>query len=280
MTYIESIILGLVQGLTEFLPVSSSGHLAILQHFFGIEGDKVLVFTVLLHIGTLVSVFIMYWKDIWELIKELFLTIKDLCTGKGLRLDERPVRKLGIMIIWTTVPTTVMGLTMNKFFESLNSNILAIGIAWIFTGTILYLAERLNKGKNNIEKMNFRNGFFIGVMQGIAICPGVSRSGSTMVGGLLTGLDREFAVRYAFLISIPTILGAAVLEIPDAVHQANTGALAVGPMIAGIIVAVISGILAIKAMIKVVVAQKLKYFSYYVWLLAAGVIGYSLITGK
>lgn len=109
MSYIESIILGLVQGLTEFLPVSSSGHLALLQHFFGIKGEKVLIFTVLLHIGTLVSVFIMYWRDIWELIKELFLTIKDLCTGKGLRLNERPVRKLGIMIIWTTVPTVING---------------------------------------------------------------------------------------------------------------------------------------------------------------------------
>lgn len=280
MSYIESIILGLVQGLTEFLPVSSSGHLAVLQHFFGIEGDKVLIFTVLLHIGTLISVFIMYWKDIWELIKELFLTIKDLCTGKGLRLDERPTRKLGVMIIWTTIPTTIMGLTMNKFFESLNSNILAIGIGWIFTGVILFLAEKLNSGRKNIEKMNFRNGFFIGIMQGIAICPGVSRSGSTMVGGILTGLEREFAVRYAFLISIPTILGAAVLEIPDAIHQANVGTMSVGPMIAGIIVAAVSGVLAIKAMINVVVAKKLKYFSYYVWILAVFVIGYSLVTGK
>ena len=262
MSYIESIILGLVQGLTEFLPVSSSGHLALLQHFFGIKGEKVLIFTVLLHIGTLVSVFIMYWRDIWELIKELFLTIKDLCTGKGLRLNERPVRKLGIMIIWTTVPTVIMGLTMNKFFENLNSNILAIGIGWIFTGAILYMAEKLNNGRNNIERMNFRNGFFIGVMQGIAICPGVSRSGSTMVGGLLTGLDREFAVRYAFLISIPTILGAAILEVPDAIHQASAGTMELGPMLAGIAVAAMSGVLAIKAMIKVVVAQKLKFFSY------------------
>lgn len=280
MSYIESIILGLVQGLTEFLPVSSSGHLALLQHFFGIKGEKVLIFTVLLHIGTLVSVFIMYWRDIWELIKELFLTIKDLCTGKGLRLNERPVRKLGIMIIWTTVPTVIMGLTMNKFFENLNSNILAIGIGWIFTGAILYMAEKLNNGRNNIERMNFRNGFFIGVMQGIAICPGVSRSGSTMVGGLLTGLDREFAVRYAFLISIPTILGAAILEVPDAIHQASAGTMELGPMLAGIAVAAMSGVLAIKAMIKVVVAQKLKFFSYYVWILAVFVIGYSLITGK
>jgi undecaprenyl-diphosphatase len=105
MTYLEAIILGLVQGLAEFLPISSSGHLALLQQWFGIEEDKVLLFAVLLHVGTLVSVFIVYWKDIWELIVELCVTIKDLCTGKGLRLDERPVRKLGVMIIAATIAT-------------------------------------------------------------------------------------------------------------------------------------------------------------------------------
>ena len=105
MSYFEAIILGLVQGLAEFLPISSSGHLALLQQWFGIQEDKVLLFAVLLHVGTLISVFIVYWRDIAELIVELFLTIKDLCTGKGLRLQERPVRKLGIMIIVATIPT-------------------------------------------------------------------------------------------------------------------------------------------------------------------------------
>ena len=141
MGYIESIVLGLVQGLTEFLPVSSSGHLALLQHFFGVRSDSVMIFTVMLHVGTLVSVFIMYRSDIWILIKELFLTIKDLFTGKGLRLQERPMRKLGVMIIVATIPTTVMGLGLNKFFEALNTNIPAIGIAWIVTGFLLFYYE-------------------------------------------------------------------------------------------------------------------------------------------
>ena len=109
MTYFEATVLGLVQGLAEFLPISSSGHLALLQNWFGIDETKVLLFTVLLHVGTLISVFIMYWKDIWELIVELVLTIKDLCTGKGLRMEERPVRKLGVMIIVTTIPTAIIG---------------------------------------------------------------------------------------------------------------------------------------------------------------------------
>ena len=119
MTYFEAIILGLVQGLAEFLPISSSGHLALLQQWFGIDENKVLLFAVLLHVGTLISVFIIYWRDIWELIVELCLTIKDLCTGKGLRLEERPVRKLGVMIIVATIPTAIIGLLFNDLFDKL-----------------------------------------------------------------------------------------------------------------------------------------------------------------
>ena len=119
MTYFEAVILGLVQGLAEFLPVSSSGHLALLQQFFGIDENKVLLFAVMLHVGTLISVFIVYWKDIWELIVELCLTIKDLCTGKGLRLEERPVRKLGVLIIIATIPTGIIGVLGGDFFDSL-----------------------------------------------------------------------------------------------------------------------------------------------------------------
>lgn len=275
MTYTNAIILGIVQGLAEFLPISSSGHLALLQHFFHVEADKVLIFTVLLHIGTLLSVFIMYWRDIWELIKEFFITIADLVRGRGLRLQERPVRKLGVMIIVATIPTALMGFLLNDFFESLNSILWAIGIGWIFTGFILYFSEKLGRANRDLKNMNFRNAIFIGIMQGIAICPGVSRSGSTMVGGLVTGFKREFAVKFAFLISIPSILGAAVLEVPEAM-KATTEGLAAGPLIVGMIVSAVCGILAIKLMIKVVIAQKLKYFSYYVWVLGALTVGYGL----
>ncbi|WP_027868777.1 undecaprenyl-diphosphatase UppP [Eubacterium sp. AB3007] len=275
MTYTNAIILGIVQGLAEFLPISSSGHLALLQHFFHVEADKVLMFTVLLHIGTLLSVFIMYWRDIWELIKEFFITIADLVRGRGLRLQERPVRKLGVMIIVATIPTALMGFLLNDFFESLNSILWAIGIGWIFTGFILYFSEKLGRANRDLKHMNFRNAIFIGIMQGIAICPGVSRSGSTMVGGLVTGFKREFAVKFAFLISIPSILGAAVLEVPEAM-KATTEGLAAGPLIVGMIVSAVCGILAIKLMIKVVIAQKLKYFSCYVWVLGALTVGYGL----
>lgn len=279
MTYFKAIILGLVQGLAEFLPISSSGHLALLQGLFGIEGESVLTFAVLLHVGTLVSVFVCYWKDIWELIIELCVTIKDIFTGKGLKLKERPVRKLGVMIIVATIPTAVIGVLFNDIFEGLYSSFIAIGIGFIVTGVLMFLAERMGSANRSIEHMNFRNALFIGALQGVAICPGVSRSGSTLIGGLTTGLKREFAVKFAFLISIPSILGSVVLEVPDAVKEGMDPAI-IGPIIAGMTVAAVSGIIAIKGMIKIVSDKKLSYFSYYVWVLGAVTIALGLFSDK
>ena len=275
MTYFEAVILGLVQGLAEFLPISSSGHLALLQQWFGIDENKVLLFAVLLHVGTLISVFIIYWRDIWELIVELCLTIKDLCTGKGLRLEERPVRKLGVMIIVATIPTAIIGLLFNDLFDKLYTSVLPIGIGLIITGFLLILAERTGNSTRGIEKMNFRNALFIGTVQGIAICPGISRSGSTLFGSLICNLDRKFAVKFVFLISIPSILGSAVMEAPNAI-EAGIDMAQIGPVLAGMAVAAVSGLIAIKTMIKIVSDKKLSYFSYYVWALGAAVVLYSI----
>ena len=275
MTYFEAVILGLVQGLAEFLPISSSGHLALLQQWFGIDENKVLLFAVLLHVGTLISVFIIYWRDIWELIVELCLTIKDLFTGKGLRLEERPVRKLGVMIIVATIPTAIIGLLFNDLFDKLYTSVLPIGIGLIITGFLLILAERTGNSTRGIEKMNFRNALFIGTVQGIAICPGISRSGSTLFGSLICNLDRKFAVKFVFLISIPSILGSAVMEAPNAI-EAGIDMAQIGPVLVGMAVAAVSGLIAIKTMIKIVSDKKLSYFSYYVWALGAAVVLYSI----
>ena len=274
MTYFEAVILGLVQGLAEFLPISSSGHLALLQQWFGIDENKVLLFAVLLHVGTLISVFIVYWKDIWELIVELCLTIKDLFTGKGLRLEERPVRKLGVMIIVATIPTAIIGLLFNDLFDKFYTSVLPIGIGLIITGFLLILAERTGNSSRGIDRMNFRNALFIGTVQGIAICPGISRSGSTLFGSLICNLDRKFAVKFVFLISIPSILGSAVMEAPDAI-KAGFDMAQLGPVLVGMIVAAVSGLIAIKTMIKIVSDKKLSYFSYYVCALGAAVVIYS-----
>ena len=275
MSYFEAIILGLVQGLAEFLPISSSGHLALLQQAFGIHEDKVLLFAVLLHVGTLISVFIVYWKDIWELIVELCLTIKDLCTGKGLRLAERPVRKLGVMIIVATIPTAIIGLVFSDFFDSLYNSVIPIGVGLIITGFLLIFAEKKGEGNRGIQQMNFRNAIFIGLVQGVAICPGISRSGSTLFGSLICNLNRKFAVKFVFLISIPSILGSAVLEAPAALEAGVTAA-EVGPVLVGMLVAAVSGLVAIKTMIKIVSDKKLSYFSYYVWALGLFVVLYGI----
>lgn len=275
MTYFQAIVLGLAQGLSEFLPISSSGHLALLQYFFGISAENVLPFAVLLHLGTLVSVFIVYWKDIIDLIKELGAVIKDIFTGKGLRVNANPTRRLGFMIIVATIPTGIIGLTFNDLFNALYLSLIAIGVGLLITGTILVIAERMGKNKKGVEEMKFRNAFFVGLMQGVAICPGISRSGSTLFGGLISGLNREFAVKFAFLISIPSILGSVIVEAPDAFKAGMDMAL-IGPVIVGVAVSAISGLFAIKAMIKLVSNKSLKGFSIYTWALGIAVIVYAL----
>lgn len=275
MGYIEAIVLGLVQGLSEFLPISSSGHLALLQNLFEINEDKVIFFAVLLHIGTLVSIFVVYHKDIYALIKELFLLFKDIFTGKGLRIKERPIRKLGIMIIVSSIPTAIMGLLFSDYIDKIFGSLTVIAVCWIITGFILLFSEKLKNNKKEIEGMKYRNAIFIGICQGLAIMPGISRSGSTIVGSLVTGLKREFAVEFAFLISIPAILGSAILEFPKAI-KAGIEPSTIGPMIVGFLVAAISGYFAITTMIKIVSKHKMRYFSYYVWIIGLGTFIYSI----
>lgn len=276
MSYIEAIVLGIVQGLTEFLPVSSSGHLLMLQHFFGIKADSVLIFTLLLHVGTLISVLFCYWNDIWELIKELFITIADLVKGKGLRLNERPVRKLGIMIIVASIPTAIIGILFKDTFEGFYETLLPTGVGLLFTGVLLWIAQNNKKNTMEIQDMTFKQALAVGTMQGIAICPGISRSGSTLFGGLKTGLQRDFAVKFAFLVSIPSILGSLVFE-GGSDAMASVVGTNMGPVIAGCIASALSGVLAIKTMITVVRKLSLRYFSVYVWLVGTALIIYTLV---
>jgi len=274
LTLFEAIVLGLVQGLSEFLPISSSGHLALLQYFFGIEGENVLAFAVLLHIGTLVSLFIVYWKDLFALIYELFMVFKDIFTGKGLRINANPTRRLGFMILVATIPTSLMGLLLNDLFSAMYLSLTVIGVGLLITGVILWIAERLGANRKGVKEMKFRNALLVGICQGIAICPGISRSGSTLFGGLISGLDRAFAVKFAFLISVPTILGSAILEAPKAFKEGFQMDIFL-PVLVGVIVAAISGFVAIKTMIKVVSGKKLYYFSFYTWALGVIVLIYA-----
>lgn len=276
MSLFEAIILGLVQGLSEFLPISSSGHLALLQYFFKIEGESVLAFATLLHLGTLLSIFAVYYKDIFELFLELCATIKDIFTGKGPRININETRRLGFMIITATIPTALIGLAFQDFFGDLYLSLIAIGAGLLVTGTFLWFAEKMAKGRKSVSNMKFKDAFLIGIFQSIALVPGISRSGATMVGGLFSGLRRELAVRFAFLISIPSVLGAVILEAPAAFEKGVDMELLL-PIIVGVVIAAISGFIAIKTMIRVVSNKKLYYFSFYTWILGALVLAYALI---
>lgn len=272
MTTFQAIILGLIQGLAEFLPISSSGHLALAQHFFGINSDSVLIFAVLLHVGTLISVFIVYWKDILGLIYEFFGTFADLVKTKRFDVNKNATRRMCWLIITATVPTAVIGFLFDEKFEKLYSNVLAIGICLVITGCILFAAEKWGKNLHGIKNTKFKHAITVGILQGCAIAPGISRSGSTIVGGLACGLKREWAVRFAFLVSIPPILGSVILELPDALAAGTVDSSLTVPILAGVIVSAVSGLIAIKGMIRLVSGKKLTYFSYYTWILGISVI--------
>jgi undecaprenyl-diphosphatase len=256
LTSIEALLIGAIQGLTEFLPVSSSGHLVILQYFFGIK-EQPLTFAVLVHMGTLISVFVAFHKDIAAILR-------------------RPFTKLTYLIIVGCIPAGLVGVFLGSYVEMAFESLLAVGLGLIFTGFVLQISERLasrNIFAKEIRETTYWDVIFIGLLQALAIIPGISRSGSTIAAGLLAGLDREFAARYSFLLSIPVILGAGVIELKD-LFEVGVDMAHVVPYMIGVISAAVFGLLAIKVVMNLVKKGRLAYFSYYVWLLAFLVLGY------
>lgn len=262
MTVIKALILGLIQGVSEFLPISSSGHLSIAGRLMGFdpEADSLLSFNILLHVATLAAVFIVYRNDIWEMVKAFFGMCKDLFTGKGLRLKEFLYRRLIVMLIVATLPATVAAFVLGDIIE--NPQLWQIGIFLIITAILLFLSEKLAGGNTDIEKMSSKRAFGVGCFQALGTLPGISRSGSTIVGGLFCGLDKKTAVRFSFLMSIPAILGALVLDIKD-IFTAPSQTLSFLPVAMGMITAALSGYFAIKFLLRLVEKSKLSYFSIY-----------------
>ena len=262
MTIFKAFILGLIQGISEFLPISSSGHLSIAGQLMGMdpEASNLLSFNILLHVATLAAVFAVYYKDIFEMIKAFFAMLGDLFTGKGLRLKEFLYRRLIVMLIAATIPAVFAALLLGDIIE--NPQLWQIGIFLIITAVLLFLSEKLGGGDVNLESMSTKRAFLVGCFQGLGTLPGISRSGSTIVGGLFCKLNKETAVRFSFLLSIPAILGALVLDLKDIVG-AQSQALSFMPVIIGMITAAISGYFSIKFLLKLVQKSKLSYFSYY-----------------
>ncbi len=241
----QAIILGLVQGLTEFLPVSSSGHLVIVQALFQID-QPMITFNVFVHLGTLVAVFAVFWDDIKRLIRN-------------------PLNKTVALLIVGTIPGALLGFFLNDIFEQLFSSLIAVAIALIITGIFLHISDRID-GKKEIADLSFKSALLIGLFQGLAISPGLSRSGSTIFGSILCGLKREEAARFSFLLSIPIILGAGAKQVLDMSGQGGLNL--EWTFVLGALIAAISGYFAIKLFLKLLAKRNLRYFSYYCWFIA------------
>ncbi|MBQ7584006.1 MAG: undecaprenyl-diphosphate phosphatase [Lachnospiraceae bacterium] len=265
MNILQAILLGAVQGLAEFLPVSSSGHLAILQNLFHIEADTGMLFDVLLHIGTLTAIFVVFWKDIAKLILEFFGIVADFIRRfrePDLIVLSSAYRRFVLLIIVSTIPTAILGFIGRDFVEYASSTLLIPGIGLIITSILLFVCDRIGDGRKGIKKITYLNAFEIGIAQGVATIPGISRSGATISACLMLGIKKETAVKYSFIMSIPAVLGAAVLELKDAAGASVTGGTVIA-YITGMVVAAVVGYFAIRVMINVVRRKRYLYFSIY-----------------
>ncbi len=241
MSIFLAILLGLVQGFTEFLPVSSSGHLALVQMLLGSDAETdYMLFDVLLHFGTLLAVVIAFWKDIRQLLLEFFGWAR-----AGFRLQGHPYRRFIVLLLLSIVPIFLV-LPVKGYIEQAMGSVLAVGVMLLLTATLLLLSEKANRGKKDEQTAKWTDALLVGVAQCLAVLPGLSRSGSTMVAGLLCGFSRDFAVRFAFIMSIPVILGANILEISEAIAQPSASSIPLYLYLIGMVVALLSGLAAIR----------------------------------
>ncbi|MGN0608390.1 MAG: undecaprenyl-diphosphate phosphatase [Oscillospiraceae bacterium] len=284
MTILEAILQGIIQGLTEFLPVSSSGHLSVFQHLFVINGESGVSFTLVLHLGTLIAVFVAFWDRIKKLIIEFFRMVKDIFTGKFKWKTMNAERRMIVMIVISILP--LFGFYIFKdFFEGLSTDasVIAEGAGFLYTSGLLFLStsKACSNGTHTCGQLSARAAVFIGVFQGIALVPGISRSGSTISAGLIMGLKREEAVDYSFILGIPVILAGALLELKDLGGSGE--AVNAAPLLIGFAVSAVAGYLAIRLIKLLVVSDKFRIFAYYTLIIGIIVLGigiYEAVSGN
>ncbi len=266
MSFWHAILLGFIQGITEFLPISSSGHLSILNNLFGLSSAENghLFFDVLLHLGTLVSIAVVYWSDIVQMFFEV-LGFAGIGREAGDRKSRYPAARLFIMIVLATLPLALI-LPIKDQLETLYYNSIFIGVALILTGCMLYVSDRMVQGKKTETSMTIWDALIIGLCQCAATIPGLSRSGTTITAGLATGLRRDFAVKFAFLMSIPAVLGANLLSLIDALKEGIDWSL-MPAYLAGMLVASVTGIASIWLLRLVAKKGRFGGFAYYCWVL-------------
>ena len=273
MGLLQAVVLGIVQGLTEFLPISSSGHLVLFQSLFGLKEPEIF-FDVSVHVGTLLAVCIFFFKD----LKGMAVAIGSRSTWSvgqvGLlnRLSQIPEMRLLGLIMVGTIPTVVLGLVFRPMADMFFSSIRVVGAMLLVTGCLLWLTRRVKTGGRNAARLSFSDAMCVGVMQGLAILPGISRSGSTIAMGLFKGLDRETAARYSFLLSIPAIVGAMAVELAGTPRSVLPP---LGPIVGGACVAGAVGYLALKVLIGLVYRGALYTFAFYCWPVGAAAILWS-----
>ena len=266
MSLLSSIILGLIQGVAEFLPISSSGHLAIAEHLLGMTGLEIPeFFDVLLHLGTLIAVFAAYWDDIRDMVVEFFCGVRDLA-HRTTPTPVPPARRLILLIIVGTLPLLVV-LPIKDLVEGLADNIYFVGGALIVTGFLLFASDRVKNGRKTEKNATLVDVLLVGAAQAVATCPGISRSGTTITAGCFVGFDRKFAVRFSFLLSIPAILGANVLSIKDALATVVWSEVPV--YLAGVAVAAAVGYACIRLLKMIADKGKFGFFAYYCWIVGA-----------
>ena len=269
MSLLSSILLGLIQGVAEFLPISSSGHPAIAEHLLGMSGasDIPEFFDVLLHLGTLVAVFVAYWDDVRDMVVEFFCGVRDLARGST-PTPVPPARRMILLIIVGTLPLLIV-LPIKDLVEGLADNMYFVAAALLVTGCLLFASDRVRKGRKTEKSATMVDVLLVGVAQAIATCPGISRSGTTITAGCFRGFDRKFAVRFSFLLSIPAILGANILSLKDAVEAGIIWA-DVPVYLVGVVVSAVVGYACIRLLKMIADRGKFGAFAYYCW--AVGVL--------
>ena len=268
MDYLKAVLLGLIQGLTEFLPVSSSGHLVLAQRLLGIEIPGV-TFEVFLHVGTLISVIWVFRERLANIIKSFLVLFKK---EEWSRFAASQDRRFGLLLIAASIPTAIIAFLLNDFIEKAFGSTLFVGIALLVTGGLLWVADTLPGGNKDIAKTTALDAILIGVFQGIAIFPGISRSGATISGALFRKLDKRTAAEFSFLLSIPAIVGGALVEVIKISQEAAGAAMGWLFYLLGIVAAAAAGIFAIRFFIRLLVRDRLRIFAVYCWLVGVIVI--------
>lgn len=269
MTYFMAILLGLVQGVAEFLPISSSGHLTLMQHFFSGMEEPDNLFNILLHFATLISVCVVYRRDVAEMIAEFFRGLTDIIGGRGSRESSPPpARRLVLLVIVGTLPLLLV-LPVEGAVEGLGRHPAFVSCALIVTGCLLFFSDRMARGRKTERTARVRDALLVGLAQACATIPGLSRSGCTISAGMALGFDRKFAVRYSFLLSLPAVLGATLLKVVkafgDGVETERLPMYLVGMAAAGVV-----GYFSIKLVDLLASKGKFGKFAYYCW--AAGAV--------